>query len=122
MKRLCLAFYMLITAILLLSCSPAPPAKPTGTPPASISLAASTYLNNALDFIEGNSVMIKLKKVDWTTVRRASIKLANHAQTPTDTYPAIRYALQQLGDHHSFFLTPQQATLSSTGQGQGIGL
>jgi C-terminal processing protease CtpA/Prc len=51
--------------------------------------------------------------------------MAQHAQTPADTHGAIRYALSVLGDHHSFFLTPdattqmQQATMTDSPAPQG---
>jgi carboxyl-terminal processing protease len=44
--------------------------------------------------------------MDWDEVRRSTFKVAQYAQTPEDTYGAIRYALVRLGDHHSSFRTP----------------
>jgi len=49
-------------------------------------------------------------RVDWEAVRKTAFKIAEHAQTPADTYGAIRYALNELGDHHSHFLTPEEVT------------
>ncbi len=47
--------------------------------------------------------------IDWDTLRTNAFHMAEHAQTPADTYGTIRYALFQLGDHHSFFQTPDSA-------------
>lgn len=47
-------------------------------------------------------------KVDWKAVRRDTFARAKGAQTLPETYVAVRFALKQLGDHHSFLLlTPE---------------
>jgi C-terminal processing protease CtpA/Prc len=72
-----------------------------------ISAEASAYLEEALHVIQENSLY--RDSIDWVTLRDSVFKMAEHAQTPADTYGAIRYALSQLGDHHSHFLTPDSA-------------
>src|SRR6266550_1041905 len=44
------------------------------------------------------------------------------AQTTADTYEAIRYALKELGDHHSFFIEPEKARMWADGQRKGTGI
>ena len=79
----------------------------TATPELPISAAASRYLEEALDIVQHNSLY--KDRTDWETLRTTAFKIAEHAQTPADTYGAIRYALAELGDHHSHFLTPEEA-------------
>src|SRR5574339_248362 len=78
----------------------------TATPELPISAAASRYLEEALDIVQHNSLY--KDRTDWETLRTTAFKIAEHAQTPADTYGAIRYALAELGDHHSHFLTPEE--------------
>lgn len=82
---------------------------------------AMAYLNEALDYIQEHSV--KRENINWETLRQEVSALAAQAQTSADTYPAIKLALQLLGDHHSFFLHPQEAQLRmKQGQAKQIGL
>ena len=69
-----------------------------------ISDEASAYLEEALDIIQRNS--LHRHTIDWELLRKSTFDVAQHAQTPADTYGAIRYALVRLGDHHSHFNTP----------------
>lgn len=64
---------------------------------------ARDYLNKALDIIQNGSVK---QATNWDEFRRQTIEKAAKAQTPADTYPAIRDALKRLGDSHSSLLTP----------------
>jgi hypothetical protein len=88
---------------------------PTETPPPTatstaqllpISAEASAYLNEALDIMQKNS--LHRESIDWDTLREATFEVAKYAQTPADTYGAIRFALVRLGDHHSLFITPYE--------------
>jgi hypothetical protein len=83
----------------------------TGPPqePDSISTAARTYLNQALNIMETNS--INRYKIDWPSLRAETFEMAGLAQTTGDTYDAIRYALVALGDNHSFFRSPSGQNL-----------
>ena len=74
-----------------------PPTQPSGT----ISAQASAYLNHVLAIMEGNS--IKRLTINWAGFRASVLAAAGAAQTIPDTYPAIRVALQLLGDGHSFY-------------------
>jgi carboxyl-terminal processing protease len=60
------------------------------------------YLNKALNIIQSRA--LNSGHVDWKVVRAKSLELAAGAKTATDTYPAINYALAQLGDNHSFLI------------------
>lgn len=73
-----------------------------------ISPAASAYLKEALDIMQNNS--LHRYGIDWEKLYASAFKIAEHAQTPADTYDAIWYALNQLGDHHSHFRTPEMVT------------
>jgi carboxyl-terminal processing protease len=68
---------------------------------------AQQYLSDALEIIQKNA--LNSKKVDWEKVRSTAFDLEKEAKAPQDTYDTISYVLQQLQDHHSFFLTPDAA-------------
>jgi len=49
-------------------------------------------------------------RIDWQRLRREAFAYAEGAQSSVETYAAIRFALAQLGDHHSLLqLTPALA-------------
>lgn len=100
---------------------PSPTAVPaTATvAPGATSEAASRYLQAALDYIQQHSVM--RNAVDWPHLRGDAAAQVRGAQTTADTYPAIRDALQQLGDHHSSFFTPAQWRDLQQGSASGLG-
>ena len=71
-----------------------------------ISPAAKTYLDGALKIMQENFVY--KGRVDWEQVKHEALVHAGDAQLAVETYPAIRFALAKLGDHHSFLqLTPE---------------
>jgi carboxyl-terminal processing protease len=74
---------------------------------------ATAYLNAALAILQAN--FLHRDAIDWPTLRSEVLNQAGHAQTPVDTYPALRYALASLGDHHSYLqLTPALAEAEAT--------
>lgn len=81
---------------------------------------AMAYLDEAMDFIQRNSV--RRERIDWPVLRQEVYALAAHAQTPAETYPAIQLALERLGDHHSFFLDPVKEQLRLEGKVKHTGL
>jgi carboxyl-terminal processing protease len=81
---------------------------------------AMAYLNEALDYIQANSVM--RARIDWSRLRQESFELAAQAQIPTETYPVIERALELLGDHHSHFRDPQSVQRLDKGQTKQFGL
>ncbi len=95
-----------LVLLVLLAC-PACGGKDASAPPPpaqKISDVAATYLNAALDVMQQHS--INKYKVNWTVIRSAALQYAGTAQNAAETYPAIRSALQQLGDNHSGFYPP----------------
>jgi C-terminal processing protease CtpA/Prc len=81
--------------------------------PNTITPVALAYLNAAVDIMQHNSVRTRL--VNWPALRRGALAIAAKARTESGTYPAIRWALSRLGDHHSFFLTPSEARAMQAG-------
>lgn len=123
-ERMKLIVIILLLAFLITSCAPAaqtstPMPAPTSTLartptalPSPIQLLdAQQYLSDALDIIENNA--LNRHKVDWPKVRDIAFMYENSAKTPADTYDSIRFALEQLGDNHSFLVTPEIANQSN---------
>ncbi|HTZ58494.1 MAG TPA: S41 family peptidase [Acidobacteriaceae bacterium] len=79
--------------------APAPQVSPTA-----ISPGAAAFLDNALDIMRKND--LHSQGVDWTAVRTEAFKRAGGAFNPIDTYPAIYWALVQLGDSGSHLRLP----------------
>ena len=82
--------------------------------------AAATYLNEALDYIQGHS--LRREHIDWLAVRQEATTLAAQAQNLSDTYPAIRRTLELLGDGHSTFIDPAAIQLRKEEQLRHLGL
>jgi carboxyl-terminal processing protease len=80
----------------------------------------AAYLSSVLDHIQQHS--IKRDVVDWAALRHDALELATPAQTTAETYPAIRLALERLGDRHSFFVTPDDMQLRREGGANSPGL
>lgn len=79
--------------------------EPTGAgPEPGMSAEARAYLDAALNVMQANS--IHRSRVAWEDLRAAAHREAGAAQTPAETYGAIRSALRGLGDRHSFFVAP----------------
>jgi len=87
--------------------------------PVTTSPVAAAYVQEALDYIEQNSVM--RDRVDWPHLRDDATTLTHDAQTTTDTYPAIRSVLQQLNDRHSSFFTSAQWQTLQQASASGLG-
>jgi hypothetical protein len=69
-----------------------------------ITPAANAYLDRALDILQTKH--INKYRVNWLTLRAHAHAAAAHAQTPADTYQAIRVAIGDLGEKHTVFLPP----------------
>ena len=61
---------------------------------------ASAYLGQALDLMQQHSLF--KKTIDWPELRKEAFAMAANAKEPVETYDSIRFALGELGDHHSF--------------------
>jgi carboxyl-terminal processing protease len=72
------------------------PAPQPQVSPTKITPDAAAFLDNALDTMRQHA--LHGQSVDWTTVRTEAFKRAGGAFNPIDTYPAIYWALVQLGD------------------------
>lgn len=70
------------------------------------SSSAKNYLDQALSIMENHS--INRNKINWPELKTKMYKLAQGAQTPTDTYPVILEALHELNDNHSLFFAPKE--------------
>ena len=81
-----------------------PEASPTS--PTDISPKALAYLEEAVGIMQEHS--INKEQIDWERLRARARSRAYGARLPEDTYIAIQYALRDLGDHHSHFMTPEQ--------------
>ncbi len=68
---------------------------------------ARAYVGAALDFMQENFVY--RDKIDWDKVRRNTL-------ARSDRYDAIRFALTQLGDGHSFLNAPTSAASAPSNQ------
>lgn len=102
-RRLDTSGLVVLLSSLLIACG----GETTTDPPANpkvISVVAEAYLNQALNYMQNNS--IKRHEINWPLFRRQAIAQAGAARRPADTYDAIRFALRELGDGHSFFRPP----------------
>jgi hypothetical protein len=65
---------------------------------------AQAYLAKALDAMEQHSM--RRREINWPALRRMAFSRAANAQDTKDTYEAIRWAVRELNDGHSFLSTP----------------
>jgi hypothetical protein len=84
------------------------------TPVRTITPAAAAYLEAALTIMQ--QYALHRSTIDWPTLRTRAAGLAEGAQTPADTYLAIRAALVGLGDLHIFLMLPNEVTALQSGQ------
>jgi hypothetical protein len=82
-----------------------------------MSADALAYLQTALDSIE--RTVSREDGVQWATVRDSAVLLADGAQRPYDTYPAIHWALRRT-NKHSFLQVPTPGVVSSL-MASGVG-
>jgi hypothetical protein len=71
------------------------------------SAVARRYVDAALDIMQEQS--INRRSIDWPAFRVAALDQARGATAVSDAHLAVRYALRNLGDHHSYLMTPQAA-------------
>ncbi len=82
---------------------------PASEPPPAA--AARAYLDSALALMARHSV--RRAQVDWAALRAGARRRLHGARDEAGTWPAIRWALRELGDRHSFFLSPAEARRSA---------
>lgn len=68
--------------------------------------AARRYVEQALSLIQQSSV--RRKAVDWKTFRAAAMTQSRGASSAADAHLAVRFALAELHDGHSYFMAPRQ--------------
>ena len=102
---------LVVLALTLTGCGGgANPSAPAPTPGANnLSAIATSYLHEVLGLMQTNS--INRARINWTDFRNQVLQRAQGAQTIADTYSAISVALGLLDDHHSFFVTPSNASV-----------
>jgi carboxyl-terminal processing protease len=101
MRLFACSLLLLSPAASLAGKKPAP--KPQVSPTA-ITPDAAAFLDNAIDIMRQHA--LHGQGVDWTEVRTEAFKRAGGAFNPIDTYPAIYWALVQLGDPGSHLRLP----------------
>ena len=100
-RLLACSLLLLSPAVSLAGKKPAP--KPQVSPTA-ITPDAAAFLDNAIDIMRQHA--LHGQGVDWTALRTEAFKRAGGAFNPIDTYPAIYWALVQLGDPGSHLRLP----------------
>jgi carboxyl-terminal processing protease len=95
------AFLLLSPAASLAGKKPAPKPQVSST---AITPDAAAFLDNAIDIMRQHD--LHGQGVDWTELRTEAFKRAGGAFNPIDTYPAIYWALVQLGDPGSHLRLP----------------
>jgi carboxyl-terminal processing protease len=83
------------------------------TPDAPIAAKAKAALDEALTIARTHS--LHRNEIAWAEVEKSVRSLAAGAAESAETYPAIRYLLASLNDHHSFLMPPAQTTAFRTG-------
>ena len=81
-----------------------------------VAKAAKDVLDAAIDIVQKHA--LRRKDVAWRQVEPRVRALAAGSAKTSEVYPAIRYLLAQLGDHHSFLMPPAQTTAFKTGGAQ----
>ncbi len=67
---------------------------------------ARSYLSAAVDTIAIHS--LRKDSADLKTLKKNALRIAGPAKKPADCHLAVTWLLQSLGDHHSFFMTPEE--------------
>src|SRR5580698_7715610 len=80
------------------------PAPQPQVSPTAITPDAAAFLDNAIDIMRQHA--LHAEGVDWVALRTEAFKRAGGAFNPIDTYPAIYWALVQLGDPGSHLRLP----------------
>lgn len=63
-----------------------------------------SYVEEALNYMQANA--LNKHSINWQALREQTIARAKDAKTTWDTYPAIAYAITQLGERHTWFQLP----------------
>ena len=82
---------------------------PTPTEMPVVSAEALSFIDQTLQIMQANS--LNRSQVNWVRLQEQVFALAAFAQTPADTYQAIQFALNNLGDGYSFLIPADQVQL-----------
>jgi C-terminal processing protease CtpA/Prc len=85
------------------------PTGPTGPPPPSAAEATRAYLESIIGIMRESSV--KRLTIDWDNFTGRVLAAAADAKTVPETFPAIRLALELLGDGHSSYRAASGTTI-----------
>jgi hypothetical protein len=88
---------VLVVALLVAACAEGSPPGP----PTEMSVSSRIYLQNLLNIMENNA--LGRHETDWPTFRAEVVAAGGTAQTVGELIPAIRRALELLGNGHSTF-------------------
>jgi carboxyl-terminal processing protease len=100
-KLFACSLLLLSPAVSLAGKKPAPKPQVSST---AITPDAAAFLDNAIDIMRQHD--LHGQGVDWTELRTEAFKRAGGAFNPIDTYPAIYWALVQMGDPGSHLRLP----------------
>jgi C-terminal processing protease CtpA/Prc len=70
------------------------------------------YLQRVISLIQRHA--LHSGDVEWEIVRHTCLKMADSAESPSDTYAAIKYVLQELKDGHSFLVPAKGVRMPSS--------
>lgn len=76
-------------------------AAPSAAPPLP---AAQRYVDEALAILREHS--LHTAAIDWPRVRQDALAYARGARGPSDAHVAVRFAVRELGDRHSYLQSP----------------
>lgn len=62
------------------------------------------YVEEALNYMQDNA--LNKHSINWKALREETFARSKDAKTTWDTYPAIAYAITQLGEKHTWFQLP----------------
>ena len=85
--------------------------------PATMSPDAYAELSAAVEILKSHH--INSGKADWPKLEAQAFEQAANAQKAADTYPAIQFLIDQLGEKHTFFSTPDRTRARMTGKPSG---
>jgi hypothetical protein len=66
--------------------------------------AVVRYVDAALELLREHALLAP--RVDWSALRAATLEHARGATTPADAHVAVRFAVRELGDRHSYLQSP----------------
>src|SRR5215831_1617614 len=94
----------LLYAVFLLIPSALVPAQNPSLAAQNAAISPRAYVEQALNYLEENA--LHKHSINWHAVREQTFARAKDAKTTWDAYPAIAYAITQLGEKHTWFQLP----------------